>query len=83
MNGPKLGIPFVDPAEAKKHKKPEWLESGERRKIERNFGVGKRCYSLDCTVSKLKETSEAMIHSIVIFMTLRKKLRLLLRSFFS
>ncbi len=83
MNGPKLGKPFADPAEAKKHKKLEWLESGERGEIERNFGVGKRRYSLDCIVTKLKETSEVMIHSIVVFMNLRKRLRLLLRSFFS
>ena len=83
LNGSKLGKPFADPEEAKRHKKLEWLESGERGEIERNFGVGKRRYSLDCIVTKLKETSEVMIHSIVLFMNLRKKLRLLLRSFFS
>ena len=82
LNGPKLGKPFADPSEAKKHKKLEWLESGERGEIERNFGVGKRRYSLDCIVTKLKETSEVMIHSIVIYMNLRKRLRLLLRSLF-
>ena len=32
---------------------------------------------------ELKETSEVMIHSIVLYMNLRKRLRLLLRSFFS
>ena len=83
LNGPKLGKPFADPAEARKHRKLEWLESGERGEIERNFGVGKRRYSLDCIVTKLKETSEVMIHSIVIYMNLRKRLRLLLRSLFS
>ena len=83
LNGPKLGKPFSDPAEARKHKKLEWLESGERGEIERYFGVGKRRYSLDCIVTKLKETSEVMIHSIVIYMNLRKRLRLLLRSLFS
>ncbi len=83
LNGPKLGKPFTDPAEAGKHKKLEWLESGELGEIERHFGVGKRRYSLDCIVTKLKETSKAMIHSIVICMDLRKKLRLLLRSLFS
>ena len=83
LNGPKLGKPFTDLAEARKHKKLEWLESGERGEIERHFGVGKRRHSLDCIVTKLKETSEAMIHSIVIYMNLRKKLRLLLRSLFS
>jgi len=44
LNGPKLGKPFADPTEARKHKKLEWLESGERGEIERNFGVGKRRY---------------------------------------
>ena len=83
LNGPKLGKPYADPAETRRQKKLEWLESGERGEIERNFGVGKRRYSLDCIVTKLKETSEVMIHSIVLYMNLRKKLRLLLRSFFS
>ena len=83
LNGPKLGKPFTDPEEARRHKKLEWMESGERGEIERNFGVGKRRYSLDCIVTKLKETSEVMIHSIVIFMNLLKRLRLLLRSLFS
>ena len=82
LNGPKLGKPFTDPEEAKRHKKLEWLESGEWGEIERNFGVGKRRYSLDRIVTKQKETSEVMIHSIVIYMNLRKRLRLLLRSFF-
>ena len=83
LNGPKLGKPFADLAEARKHKKLEWLESGERGEIERDFGVGKRRYSLDCIVTKLKETSEVMIHSIVVYMNLRKRLRLLLHSLFS
>ena len=39
-------------------------------------------YTLDCFVTKLQETSETHIHTIVLFMNLRKKLRLLLRSFF-
>ena len=82
LNGPKLGKPYADPAVAKAQKKLEWQESGERGEIERKFGVGKRRYTLDCIVTKLQETSETMIHSIVLFMNLRKKLRLLLCSFF-
>lgn len=73
LNGPKLGKPFTDPEEAKRHKKLEWLESGEWGEIERNFGVGKRRYSLDRIVTKQKETSEVMLHSIVIYMKLRKR----------
>ena len=83
LNGPKLGKPYTDPAEAKRHKKLEWLESGERGEIERQFGVGKRRYTLDCIMMKLKETSEVEIYASVLYMNLRKKLRLLLRSFFS
>lgn len=82
LNGPKLGKPCADPAVAKAQKKLEWLESGERGEIERKFGTAKRRYTLDCIVTKLQETSETLIHSIVLFMNLRKKLRLLLRSFF-
>lgn len=83
LNGPKLGKPYVDPAIQKQQKKLEWQESGERGEIERNFGVGKRRYGLDNIVTRLKETSEVMIHASVLYMNLRKKLRLLLRSFFS
>lgn len=82
LNGPKLGKPYADPAVAKAQKKLEWLESGERGEIERKFGTAKRRYTLDCIVTKLQETSETHIHTIVLFMNLRKKLRLLLRQFF-
>ena len=83
LNGPKLGKPYSDPAIQKQQKKLEWQESGERGEIERSFGVGKRRYCLDCIVTKLKETSEVMIHASVLYMNLRKRLRLLLCLFFS
>ena len=83
LNGPKLGKPYADPAIQRQQKKLEWQESGERGEIERIFGVGKRRYCLDCIVTKLKETSEVMIHASVLYMNLWKKLRLLLRLFFS
>ena len=82
MNGPKLGKPHQDIAERNRQKKLEWLESGERGEIERQFGVGKRRYTLDCIMMKLKETSEVEIYASVLYMNLRKKLRLLLRSLF-
>ena len=72
----------ADPAVAKAQKRLEWLESGERGEIERRFGAAKHRYTSDCIVTKLQETSETLIHSIVLFMNLRKKLRLLLRLFF-
>ena len=82
LNGPKLGKPYADPALQKQQKKLEWEESGERGEIDRNFGVGKRRYCLDCIVTKLKETSEVMIHASALYMNLRKRLRFLLRLFF-
>lgn len=82
LNGPKLGKPYSDPKLQKEAEKLEWLESGERGEIERDFGVGKRRYALDKIVTKLKHTSEVMIHSSVLYMNLRKKLRLLLHLFF-
>ncbi len=83
MNGPKLGKPHQDIAERYRQKKPEWLESGERGEIERQFVIGKRRYTLDCIMMKLKETSEVEIYASVLYMNLRKKLRLLCALFFN
>ena len=83
MNGPKLGKPPKDPSVRKQEQRQEWLESGERGDIERRFGISKRCYSLGRVAAKLKETSEVMIHLSVLTLNLLRKLRLLLRFFFS
>ena len=83
LNGPKLGKPNSDPAIRREELHQEWLESGERGDIERRFGIGKRCYSLGCVTAKLKHTSEVMIYLSVLTLNLQKRLRLLLRSFFS
>ncbi len=40
LNGPKPGKPFADPAEAKKHKKLEWLESGNGEKSSETMALG-------------------------------------------
>ena len=66
----------------KKQVYEEWLESGERGEIERDFGVGKRRYTLDRLMTRLQHTSEVTICTTVLVMNLRKKLRLLLRLFF-
>ena len=81
LNGPKLGKPYIDPALQRQQKRLEWQESGERGEIERNFGVGKRRYCLDCIVTKPMETSKVMIYVCALHTNLRKKLRLLLRLF--
>ena len=82
LSGPKLGRRPADPKLYKKQVYEEWLESGERGEIERDFGVGKRRYTLDRLMMRLQHTSEVTICATVLVMNLRKKLRLLLRPFF-
>lgn len=77
LSGPKLGKPPADAAVYRRQLKQEWLESGERGEIERDFGVGKRRYSLGCITTKLKHTSEVAVRLVVLAMNFRKKLRLL------
>lgn len=83
INGPKLGKPSADEALRNQQLKEEWLESGERGEIERDFGVGKRRYSLGRIMMKLRDTSEVAVRVAVrvavLAMNLWKKLRLLLQ----
>lgn len=81
LNGPKLGRRPTDPKLYKKQVYEEWLESGERGEIERDFGVGKRRYTLNRLMTRLQHTSEVTICATVPVMNLRKKMRLLLRPF--
>ena len=83
LNGPKLGKPNPDPEIRRQERHTEWIESGERGDIERRFGIDKRCYSLGCITAKLQHTSEVMIYLSVLMLNLQKRLRLLLRIFFS
>ena len=83
MNGPKLGKPPADEAVRRQQFYEEWKESGERSEIERDFGVGKRRYSLGKIMAKLQDTSETTIHLSVLSLNLWKKLRLLLLALFS
>lgn len=82
LNGPKLGKRPADLAEYRRQLKQEWLESGERGEIERDFGVGKRRYTLGCLTTKLQHTSEVAVRIVILTMNLRKKLRLLFVSIF-
>lgn len=77
MNGPRLGRRSKDDSACREERKLEWLESGERGEIERDFGVGKRRYSLDCITTKLKHTSEVAVGLVVLTMNLWRRLRLL------
>lgn len=77
MNGPKLGNLPADAAVYRQQRKEEWLESGERGQIERDFGVGKRRYSLGLIMMKLRDTSEVAIRVVVLMITSERS-----RSFF-
>lgn len=77
INGPRLGKRPTDLAIYRKQLHEEWLESGERGEIERQFGVAKRRYSLGGITMKLKHTSEVDIYASVLALNLWKKLRLL------
>lgn len=81
LSGPKLGKPPADAAVYRRQLKQEWLESGERGEIERNFGVGKRRYSLGCIMTKLRHTSKVAVRLVVLTMNLRKRLKLLFAHF--
>ena len=77
INGPRLGKKPTDLTIYRKQLREEWLESGERGEIERQFGVAKRRYSLGSIAMKLKHTSEVDIYASVLVLNLWKKLRLL------
>ena len=79
MSGPKLGRTTEE--EKKEAKKQAYQDSCERNEVEGKFGTGKRKYTMDCIMAKLKETSESTIILNLIVMNLEKKLQLLLRNF--
>ena len=75
LSGPALGRPKTG---AKKNKeKLELQDMRERNAVESGFGVGKRRYSLDRIMAKLKETAESVIVLQFIVMNLEHRLRVL------
>jgi hypothetical protein len=79
LSGPKLGRTTEE--EKKEAKKQAYQDSCERNEVEGKFGTGKRKYTMDCVMAKLKETSESTIILNLIVMNLEKKLQLLLCKF--
>jgi transposase, IS5 family len=79
LSGPKLGRPSEE--EKKEAKIQEYQDSCERNEVEGKFGKGKRKYTLDCIMAKLRETSESVIILNLLVMNLDKRLRLLLCNF--
>lgn len=79
LSGPKLGRSTEE--EKKEARKQAYQDSCERNEVEGKFGTGKRKYTLDCIMAKLRETSESTIILNLLVLNLDKRLRLLLCKF--
>ena len=75
MNGPKLGRPPKDKKLYEQQKYLERTEAGERNAIEGKFGEAKRRYGLGRVMSRLSDTSDTVIHTTILVMNLKKRLR--------
>lgn len=79
LSGPKLGRSSED--EKKEAKKQAYQDSRERNEVEGKFGTGKRKFTMDCIMAKLKATGESAIILNLLILNLEKRLRLLLYNF--
>lgn len=77
LSGPRLGRPPASSTLQKAEKRLERLDAKQRNAVEGKFGEGKRKYSLDRVVARLKETAECMIAMQFLVMNLEHKLRVL------
>jgi hypothetical protein len=75
------GRPFADEARNRAARKQLRQDDRDRSEIEGKIGVGKRRYSLDLLMTKLRETSETTIGVIVLAINCGKILRDLFLSF--
>ncbi len=82
LSGPKLGRPIEDIEVLRTQKKQQRQDEIDRIEIEGKFGVGKRRFSLDRIMMKLRATSEHSAALIFIMINLNKILRDLLLSIF-
>lgn len=82
MSGPPLGRPPKDRVEHRKMQRESRQDERDRIPIEGKFGNGKRRYGMSKIKSKLKETSETTIGTMVLVMNLEKILRDLLLPIF-
>ncbi|WP_416245267.1 transposase [Clostridium butyricum] len=81
MTGPALGRPKKN--KDKFEKKQEYIDTCERNEVEGNFGTSQTKYGLNRIFAKLKETAQSVINMAFFVMNLDKKLRVILRQFFS
>ncbi len=83
LTGPALGRPPKDSGQSKEAKKQEYTDICDRNAVEGVFGTGKTTYGLDRIAARLEDTSRTVIAVALLCMNLCKRLRSLLRLFFS
>jgi IS5 family transposase len=82
LSGPPLGRPKMDAKEREKVKAQERKDISIRNAVEGEFGTGKRKYGLGLIMTKLPDTSEAVIAVNFFLLNLEKKLGFFLRQIF-
>lgn len=82
ISGPPLGRPTKDADLLRKQKREERADAKIRNRVEAVFGEGKRFYSLDQIMARLKDTSETVIAMQLLVMNLERRLRILFAQFF-
>lgn len=75
ISGRKLGRPFEDPAVMKALRQLRYEDERIRNAVEGKIGEGKRRYSTDRVMTKLRETSETVISMVYLVMNLERLLR--------
>jgi len=74
ISGRKLGRPFEDPAVMLALRQQRYEDERIRNAVEGKFGEGKRRYSTDRVMTKLRETSETVISMVYLVMNLERLL---------
>lgn len=78
LNGPPLGRPTTDKQLLKEQYRQEKQDAGIRNSVEGKFGEGKRLYGLNRIMTRLQQTSIAVIALQILVMNLERRLRVLL-----
>jgi len=81
LSGPRLGRPTTSKTKQRELLRLERLDNSERNAVEGKFGEGKRRYSMDRIMAKLRDTAECVIYLQILVMNMEHSLRILLRVF--
>ena len=83
LTGPALGRPPKSSDESKEARRQEYTDICDRNAVEGEFGTGKTAYGLGRIAARLEDTSCTVIAVALLYMNLCKRLRSLLRVFFT